>query len=220
MRASSLSLLFFLLGWPGLGPAADLLFFASPKKSRQKKGEPKPGPLRGALRCSVRGGCAQTRFAQTVRASCPRAPALLSPVTRQVADSGADYSAGTQCLQPRTPQIWLCQSASVAPWGVTGRAAGPARGGSPTVAVMRWRVAQDWADQGWRCLSEASSARPRPDRATQRTRSFAAGSASGSPFFCLLFFGEAKKSEAPAGAKPGTPQSHCNFDIEQRPETK
>ncbi len=25
---------------PGLGPAADLLFFASPKKRRQKKGDP------------------------------------------------------------------------------------------------------------------------------------------------------------------------------------
>ena len=35
---------------PGLAPAGDSLFFASPKKSKQKKSEPKSGPL---LRCSA-----------------------------------------------------------------------------------------------------------------------------------------------------------------------
>ncbi|WP_295176546.1 hypothetical protein, partial [Variovorax sp. SCN 67-20] len=30
----------FVFPGPGLGPAADLLFFASPKKRRQKKGDP------------------------------------------------------------------------------------------------------------------------------------------------------------------------------------
>ena len=51
------------LAWPGLGPAADLLFFASPKKSRQKKGEPDAlsrSDAAGTLRCSVRAGSAQT----------------------------------------------------------------------------------------------------------------------------------------------------------------
>ena len=47
-------------GEPGLGPAAEALFFASPKKSTQKKGEPTTGPLRGSLRCSVHGGNSQT----------------------------------------------------------------------------------------------------------------------------------------------------------------
>ncbi|MDR7151163.1 hypothetical protein J2W49_003136 [Hydrogenophaga palleronii] len=49
--------------WPGLGPAAEALFFASPKKSAQKKGEPDALSLRfasGTLRCSVRAGSAQT----------------------------------------------------------------------------------------------------------------------------------------------------------------
>ena len=43
---------------PGFGPAAELLFFASPKKSNQKKGEPRP--CRFAVPCatrSVRGTC-------------------------------------------------------------------------------------------------------------------------------------------------------------------
>ncbi len=48
------------LVWPGLGPAADLPFFASPKKRRPKKGEPKSGALRASLRCSRRGGNSQT----------------------------------------------------------------------------------------------------------------------------------------------------------------
>ena len=43
-----------LLGVPGLAPAGDSLFFASPKKSQQRRGEPKLGPLRGVLRCSRR----------------------------------------------------------------------------------------------------------------------------------------------------------------------
>src|SRR5690606_26004397 len=46
--------------WPGLGPAADLPFFVSPKKRRPKKGEPKSGALRASLRCSRRGGNSQT----------------------------------------------------------------------------------------------------------------------------------------------------------------
>src|SRR5690606_22906011 len=49
--------------WPGLGPAAEALFFASPKKRAQKKDEPDALSLRfatGTLRCSVRSGSAQT----------------------------------------------------------------------------------------------------------------------------------------------------------------
>ena len=58
---------------PGLGPAADSLFFASPKKSKQKKGDPQsatPSRCYGAnLRrgaCGVRRG---TRFAAAQRRS-------------------------------------------------------------------------------------------------------------------------------------------------------
>jgi hypothetical protein len=46
----------FLRGVPGLGPVAALLSFASPKESKQRKGEQKPGPLRGALSCSHQAG--------------------------------------------------------------------------------------------------------------------------------------------------------------------
>src|SRR5689334_5556183 len=45
-------------------PTADLLFFASPKKSRQKKGDPTEAVRlrRTALRCSVSGASRPTRF--------------------------------------------------------------------------------------------------------------------------------------------------------------
>ena len=35
---------------PGLAPAGDLLFFASPKKPKEKKGDPQSGPLCGSLK--------------------------------------------------------------------------------------------------------------------------------------------------------------------------
>ncbi len=86
-------------GEPGLGPAAELLFFASPKKSSQKKGEPKSGPLRGALRCSGRPGCAQTRLSpQTCAPLFPVAPALLSPASRQ--SRGSDSPSGESVWLP------------------------------------------------------------------------------------------------------------------------
>ncbi len=49
----------------------------------------------------------------------------------------------------------------------------------------------------------ASFARGCKDRASQRTLCAAKGNASGSPFLCLLSFGEAKESRSPAGARPG-----------------
>src|SRR6186713_3341346 len=48
---------------PGLAPAGEALFFASPKKSTQKKGDPgccvPCASLRGNLRCSVQAGSRQ-----------------------------------------------------------------------------------------------------------------------------------------------------------------
>ncbi len=49
---------------PGLAPAGEVLSFASPKESTQRKGEPGSSSLRyapGTLRCSARSGSAETR---------------------------------------------------------------------------------------------------------------------------------------------------------------
>jgi len=167
-------------GEPGLGPAAEALFFASPKKSTQKKGEPTTGPLRGSLRCSVRPGCAQTRFAQTCAPLFPGAPALLSPVGRQ---GGGGY--GLPFSQP----LWLeGKSAPAFRRHALASSAGP--GGMRAAHVRRPRSGQVCAD---------------PARTEQRSVPAAKrrDSAFGPPFLCLLSFGEAKESEAPAGARPG-----------------
>ena len=75
---------------PGLAPAGEHLFFASPKKRCQKKGDPascvpplrcgQPGVLaRGACR---RTHCALSRSAQTDASPDPPAAALLGTATR------------------------------------------------------------------------------------------------------------------------------------------
>ncbi len=49
---------------PGLAPAGEVLSFASPKESTQRKGEPGSSSLRcatGTLRCSASAGSAETR---------------------------------------------------------------------------------------------------------------------------------------------------------------
>jgi hypothetical protein len=168
--------------WPGLGPAADLLSFASPKESRQRKGEPTTGPLRGSLRCSVRPGYAQTRFAQTCAPLFPGAPALLSPFGRQGARGiGLPFSQAWWPMGESVPE--LCRHALASSAGL---------GGNRAAHVRRPRSGQVCAD---------------PARTEQRSRPEAKrrDSASGSPFFWVLFFGEAKKSASPAGARPGQP---------------
>ena len=61
---------FELAGKPCLAPAGDSLFFASPKKSKQKKGEPDSSALRfatGMLRYSQTPGCAETRALRSLK---------------------------------------------------------------------------------------------------------------------------------------------------------
>jgi hypothetical protein len=58
---------FGFLGMPGFGPAADSLFFASPKKSEQKKGEQATVALRAALRYSHRSGSGSNSLRSNTR---------------------------------------------------------------------------------------------------------------------------------------------------------
>src|SRR6185436_12373593 len=74
---------------------------------------------------------------------------------------------------------------------------------SPTPLWMR-RGAEVQADKGSRCLSEASLARPRLNRAPQVARSEAEGrSNQGRLFFCLLFFWRSKRKVSSRRATPG-----------------
>jgi len=71
-------------------------------------------------------------------------------------------------------------------------------------AVVRRRVAQGWADQGSRLFeAKPSSSETPPGPSNAAYRHSVPGDAFGSLFFWVLFFGEAKKSTSPAGARPG-----------------
>ena len=67
---------------PGLAPAGDLLFFASPKKPKEKKGDPQSGPLRGSLKKLKEPENLETSRLcrrRTSRFFNPSPPAFLSP---------------------------------------------------------------------------------------------------------------------------------------------
>ena len=72
---------------------------------------------------------------------------------------------------------------------------------APDCPLWMRRRAQVQADQGSRCLSEASLARPRLNRAPQVARSEAEGRSNQGRLFLLTFFGEAKK----VSRMPGNP---------------
>jgi hypothetical protein len=67
-------------------PGGNSLSFASPKESKQRKGDPGScvpfASLRGNLRCSVQPGSKTTRFAQTSFCPDPSGPPLLGAYTR------------------------------------------------------------------------------------------------------------------------------------------
>ena len=162
----SLSLSIGFRGVPGLGPAAEALFFASPKKSTQKKGEPKSGALRASLRCSCRGGCPQTCPLRGLRTCGPLIPAPLRCSARPH---------GHKRVRVRTP---------------------PQARVSCSPAVIRWRVAQERPDKGRTCPKDAqrtSLCAPRAIRATQRARSEAKGQRIRLAFSLLTFFWRSKR---------------------------
>ncbi|NVM88844.1 hypothetical protein FHT32_002492 [Variovorax sp. SG517] len=176
----------------------------------------------GNLRCSAQEGVRRTRFAQTAAALIPPAPALLGTARREwdapslrsaseqpprafaslgcapdSGDSDTDTDTDTHTVAPSF-QAQQAQSACCAL--VAERSDGP------QVFNPLWlrRGAERFADQGRSCLSEASSADPAKREHRRLPRSAAKGSQTvGSPFFCLRFFGEAKKSRSAAGPRPG-----------------
>ena len=85
-------------GFPaGVRPAAEILSFASPKESIQRKGDPGYAPFGFPALLESRGGCG-TRFAQTVLAdppapSCDPRRSSLEPVR-----GGASHRATISCL--------------------------------------------------------------------------------------------------------------------------
>jgi hypothetical protein len=62
---------FFLSSGAGSRPAATHFAFASPKESKQRKGDPQSGALRATCAAPKKRGSAQTRCAQTARGPDP-----------------------------------------------------------------------------------------------------------------------------------------------------
>ncbi|MET3394209.1 hypothetical protein ABIC33_004883 [Variovorax sp. 1140] len=220
---------------PGLGPAADLLFFASPKKRRQKKGDPTVcvPPLRYGQPAvlDVGGGPQNSLHCVALRQLRPlsllrlrssaqpegsdprhRFARLLNrldwPSLRSAADMGQelirmhfahrtpDTTRRSNDPRPQRPHRLI-----PSPAGAAERSKGP------YVSPPLWlrRGAQRFADQGSPLFERSEFGRD-PAKCEHRRlpRSAAKGSQTvGSPFFCLRFFGEAKKSRSPAGASPG-----------------
>jgi hypothetical protein len=83
----------------------------------------------------------------------------------------------------------------------------PSEAKARSVSTPLWlrRGAERFADQGSPLFERSEFGRDPAKREHRRLpRSEAQGSQTvGSPFFCLRFFGEAKKSRSPAGARPG-----------------
>ncbi|MBB4222988.1 hypothetical protein GGD71_003770 [Variovorax guangxiensis] len=168
----------------------------------------------GNLRCSTPEGVRRTRFAQTAAALIPPTSALLGTARRDrsapslrsaleqptlaFASLGGVSSSGGFDNHAPSFQAQQAQSACWAP--------AAERSDGPRVPNPLWlrRGAQRFADKGRSCLSEASSADPAKREHHRLPRSAAKGSQTvGSPFLCLLSFGEAKESESAAGPRPG-----------------
>ncbi len=169
----------------------------------------------GNLRCSAQEGVRRTRFAQTAAALIPPAPALLGTARRErnapslrsaFEQPGLAFASLCRVFNPSEPnktkapfQARQARSAC--------RALVAERSKGPCVSTPLWlrRGAQRFADKGSPLFERSEFGRDPAKREHRRLpRSAAKGSQTvGSPFFCLRFFGEAKKSRSPAGARPG-----------------
>ena len=210
---------------PGLGPAADSLFFASPKKSKQKKGDPAVcDPCGANLRrgvCGVRRGtryalarCARTTTASQITKHA-REGAHATPQTprRRRSQKGVGSPTAQQPNSPtaQQPHGPLLRSAPMGAGAL--RRAAPGRAQRWPEGMFGCGIPSGCAEErsGQRirardCLSAAgaSSSETPLDASTAGCPQRSEGTQRvGSPFFWVRFFGEAKKSTSPAGARPG-----------------
>ncbi len=199
----------------GFTPAPAPLFFASPKKRGEKKGDPDacaPGCARGALRCSKSGPRRKThcvRVAHSVQTVAPsqstrrasaRGPTLLCSSAWHRGNSKQPNS-----QQPNTQQTGLTSSLPFSAAGCSAvRAAAPMRCREAQLGWAARASARSPTDSAQ--LSERSEQRERSEfwagpakRASQGTPAKGRGCASG-PCSLLPFLHEQER-ESPAGAK-------------------
>ena len=154
-----------------------LLSFASPKESKQRKGDPGRRPAaRGSLRYSVWAGSAELAATRLKQSS----PFIRPNLRCSASHKGPERRRGT--TGSVVFQAW-CSGSGLCAWRFS--------------ASRRQRRATEALAEKGRGLFEGRSPEfrsPRQRRVAQGTR--AAGADAGSPSFCLLFLGEARKSKA------------------------
>ncbi|MDP9912812.1 hypothetical protein J2W27_004938 [Variovorax boronicumulans] len=197
------------------------------KKVSKEKATPLSATLRfatGNLRCSRFAGSRRTRFAQTAASPDPRNAPLLG-AARGEGELGPSLRSALQYQQPNPTPMRAASPARISlrtPMSVPAptplpipAAAGAKRLLRPTGRAKRWPVgiptpsvcAEERSVSRIRarpCLSEASLGETPRNVSTAGCPQRSGGTqTAGSPFFCLRFFGEAKKSRSAAGPRPG-----------------
>ena len=141
---------------PGLAPAGDSLSFASPKESKQRKGDPQSGSLcfaSGDLSYAVKAGvCANSPAAQTARSPDPAFAATPRPSQDGAADSDTlSFLVIPDSIRDPSPlrSAWIADQVrnDGAGFGVPGILV------SSVQPLESRRGAQGKAGKGWHCLS-------------------------------------------------------------------
>jgi hypothetical protein len=171
------------------------------KKVAKEKAPPGSAPLWGSLRYSAsRSACQNSPAAQTRQADFPRHACVAQHLSRGPKASWLNrfdqklHSHGQPEKNPKNEIHWSLVDALP----------GPLRG-----AEQR-RLARKKGEHCLRAKPELRS--PRVCRVAQGTGE--AGTDPGSPSFCLLFLGEARKSETPS--KGGTPSQSKPISLDKR----
>ena len=174
------------------------------KKVSKEKATPGSAPLRGSLRYSaVRAACQNSPAAQTRQADCPRPACVAQRLSRGPKGVSAQAMRKELAYCGRPPKNGKNQIHGTlsAPDGLPG----PLRGAEQRRGVGGLRLA---------LFEPQASLASRPtSRVAQGTG--VAGTDPGSPFLCLLSFGEAKESKTPR--KGGNPRQTKSPMKEQHP---
>jgi hypothetical protein len=221
--------------WLGVPPLRGVsLFLASPRKSKQKEGDPGSATLRGSFRYSAgRAACQNSPAAQTWQADFARPACVAQRLSRGPksvslpnTDQRINFHGQPEKKAKNEIRRWRSRAQTPSlprPRHTRDSASRRAKPESRPLLDSRLR-GNDGTDRparvvlpgplrgaeqrrGWRikgedCLRAKPEFRsPRQSRVAQGTG--VAGTDPGSPSFCLLFLGEARKSETPH--KGGTP---------------
>jgi len=192
-------------------PAADSLSLASPKESKQRKGDPDAAPLgvpRGAFRCSQAGGLSRKLGLEYKTSDrCVKVAAI--PLRPQLAALlGAAYGklVTARCASSRGARSSTLARACTSPfrrcaasrrvWPVCGAEERSVLGSEPYPATSA-----HLSEPLYPGASLRRCPRSRAPQGTPRTR----GALHPGRLSLLTFFGEAKKVRRPPGRNPGPP---------------